>query len=243
MSRSGGCPFNIKNAAVEMMDNATGLFVRVKGLTKLTVEASAKLGDGSPADALWTESFIQSRSVKGKLEGKPIADRVSGARDPGQQLLHSAAYDEGGCINDHTLRIADAVGHATRFDCVITGESYEPDEDGESISWDWESVGAPEEEAYIQAQSLCFTDTAATPAVITSLNLSLGQSTACRVRFTPETSSNRRFAWSVADGTKLRVASAEDEELTLQGLQTGTTTLTVRSMNNNLTAVLNVTIA
>ena len=179
--------------------------------------------------------FIKSRGVSGTLEGRTIADRITGARDPGQALLHRAAMSEGGCDNDQTLRVADAIGRAVEYDCVVTKEEHGADGDGETVSWDWEGVGSPRPLEYVQAEAVSFFDEG---EEIDEAALAVGETRTVQVRFDPEDASNRRFSFSMADEGVASVARADGQVLTLKGASAGETTLTVKSMNNGLTVQL-----
>ena len=240
MSRTNGCPFNIRDYSVKVKDPATGALKRVKGLNAMRVELEAETDDGKTGAALWAEAFVKSRGVSGSLEGRPIADRATGARDPGQALLHAAAMSGGGCDNDQTLRIADAIGRAVEYDCVVTGETAGADADGETVSWEWKGVGSPRPVAYVQAASVGFSDG---EQALTGLSLAPGDVEAIRVVFSPEDASNQRFSFSVADERVALVTAAEDLALTLRAVAAGSTALTVRSMNNARTAALPIVVA
>ena len=235
MSRRSGCPFNIKDYSVSIKNPVTEALVRVKGMDSMSVAAEAETEDGRTGEDIWSERFIKGRGVSGSLSGRPIADRVSGARDPGQALLHRAAFSEGGCDNDQTLVIADAIGHLIEYDCVVTKESVEVDEDGEVVSWDWEGVGKPRELAYVQATGLTFEKDGAAAA---SVALEVNGNATVRAVFAPEDASNQRFSYYVADGSVAEVSAIEDGALTLRGVGIGETELNLRSMNNRLTANL-----
>ena len=240
MSRTSGCPFNIRDYSVKVKDPVTSVFQRVKGLNAMRVELEAETEDGRTGAALWSEAFVKSRGISGSLEGRPIADRATGARDPGQALLHAAAMCDGGCDNDQTLRVADAIGRAVEYDCVVTRESTGADGDGETVSWEWKGVGSPRPIAYVQAASVGFSD--GTQA-LTGLSMAPGDVETVCVAFTPEDASNQRFCFSMADEGVAVVTAAEDLALNVRAVATGSTTLTVRSMNNARTAALPIVVS
>ena len=235
MSRTSGCPFNIRDYSVQVKNQVTGAFQRVKGLNTMRVELEAETGDGKAGEALWEEAFVKSRAVSGSLEGRPIVDRLTGARDPGQALLHGAAMNDGGYENDQTLRVADAIGRAVEYDCVVTKESVGADGDGETVEWEWKGVGRPRPIAYVQAASVVFSED--------RLDLEPGEVAEVLVAFTPAEASNQRFSFSMADEAVATVTAADDLKLTVRGAAAGTTTLTVRAMNNGLTAELPIGVA
>lgn len=240
MSRKSGCPFNIRDYLVEIENKVTNDKVKIKGLSSMSIDTDADTEDGKTGDAIWAEKFIKGRSVGGSLEGRPIYDKTTGARDPGQNLMHKAAHNSGGCDNDQTLRMADAIGRAVEYDCVVTKESISADEDGETISWDWEGVGEPREIDYVQLTGVGYKDgdTAATTATV-----KVGATKSIVVSFTPETASNTRFAYSVADESIAKVSAIDGANITIKGVSTGSTTLTVKTMNNNKTAELAITVS
>jgi len=235
MSRKGGCPFNIRDYSVSIKNPVTGALVRVKGLDSMSVETGADTEDGRTAESLWAEMFIKGRSASGTLSGRPIADRATGAKDPGQALLHRAAFSDGGCENDQTLVIADAIGRAVAYDCVVTKESVEVDEDGEAVSWEWEGVGRPEAISYVQAEDLGFE---ADGAAAEEVTLAVNATAEVKAVFEPADASNQRFSYCMADEAVAEVVSVEDGAIVIRGVSPGETTLTLRSMNNGLTASL-----
>lgn len=239
MSRKNGCPFNIRNYSVEIKNLVTDKFVRVKGLDTMSVDIDSETDDAKSGDALWAETYIQGRSVSGSFGGKPISDRTTGAKDPGQALMHKAAYSDGGCDNDQTIRIADAVGRAVEYDCVITKESVSSDDDGEEVSWDWEGVGAPRDIEYVQATAVAFKNTTTT---ITTLSVAAGSTEEVFASLTPSNASNQRYTYYIDDENVATIAAVDGLEMSVKGVSAGTATLTIRTMNNGLTAELAITV-
>lgn len=239
MSRKSGCPFNIRNYQVDIKNLVTDEFVRVKGLDTMSVDVDSETDDGKAGDAFWSETYIQSRSASGSIGGRPIADRTTGTQDAGQLLMHKAAFNEGGCDNDQTLRIADAVGHAVEYDCVITKESRSSDEDGEEISWDWEGVGSPREIPYVQASGVAFKNTTTT---ITTLSVTAGATGEVAVEFTPTDASNQRYTYYIDNEAVATVAAVDGNDISIKGIAAGTATLSIKTMNNALTANLAITV-
>lgn len=240
MSRKSGCPFTIRDYSVKIENKVTDEKILVKGLSEMSVDVDAETDDGKTGEAVWAEMFIRGRSVSGSLSGRPIYDRVTGTRDPGQNLMHKAAYNSGGCDNDQTLIVADAIGRAVQYDCVITTESRSADEDGETITWDWEGVGEPEEIPYVQVTGAAFNDGESTA---TQVSLSVGGTKEIKVTFTPEDASNQRFSYSIADEGVAVLNAIDGTNLSLRGVSAGSTTLTIKTMNNNITATLAITVA
>lgn len=239
MSRKSGCPFNISDYSVKIKDPVAETFTRIKGLDSMSVDTDAETDDGKTGESRWSEMFIKSRSVSGSLSGRPIVDRTTGAKDAGQNLMHKAAFNEGGCDNDQTLLVADAVGREVEYDCIITKESRSADEDGEEISWDWEGVGEPREKDYVQATAVAFKDGS---SAATQVSIAVNATKEIKVAFTPETASNQRYAYSIADESIAVVNAVDDLDISIRGVSAGSTTLMVKSMNNALTATLNITV-
>ena len=235
MSRKSGCPFTVRDYSIKIENKVTDQEVLVKGLTEMSVDTDADTEDGKTGDAVWAEMFIKGRSVSGSLSGRPIYDRTTGTRDPGQNLMHKAAYNSGGCDNDQTLIVADATGRAVKYDCVVTAESRSADEDGETISWDWEGVGEPEELPYVQVTAVNFSETA--------LQLTTDATKEITVMFTPENASNQRYSYSIEDEGIATLNAIDGANISLRGVAKGSTTLTIKSMNNNLTASIDITVA
>ena len=102
--------------------------------------------------------------------------------------MHRAAMAEGGCANDQTIRVADAIGRAVEYDCVVVKESIEAGEDGEELQWDWQGVGAPREIPYVQLTSVGFTEGE-------SVSLTAGNELTVNVAFSPADASNRTRPW------------------------------------------------
>ena len=239
MSRKGGCPFNIRDYSVSIRNPVTDALVRVKGLDSMSVETEAETEDGRTGESLWSEMFIKSRSVAGSIGGRPIADRVTGARDAGQALMHRAAFNDGGCDNDQTLVIADAIGRAVAYDCVVTKESTEVDDDGETVTWDWEGVGKPRALGYVQLTGVSFKRG---DAAAQSVSVKVNETAQVQVAFAPADASNRRFSYCMADESIAELSEVEDGAITIRGVGAGSTSLTIRTMNNRLTAELAVSV-
>ena len=231
--RKSGCPFTVRDYSIRIVNGVTEEEVPIKGLTEMSVDVESETGDARGGDSAWAEMFVKSRGVSGEITGCPIRDRVTGARDPGQALLHRAALSEGGCEDDRTLIVADAIGRAIRYDCVVTKESVSADEDGEEISWEWEGVGAPEELEYVQATAVAFSESG-------SVSVKAGETKELKVQFTPANASNQRYAYSIGDETVAALNAIDGLNLSIKGMRAGETTLAIKTMNNNLTANLTI---
>lgn len=242
MARKSGCPFNIRDYSVKIENKVTDDEVQVKGLNTMSVDVDADTDDGKTGEAVWAEMFIKGRSVSGSLGGRPIVDRATGTRDPGQALMHKAAYNSGGCDNDQTLIVADAIGRAVKYDCVITKESISADEDGEEISWDWEGVGQPEEMPYVQLTAVAFKESSG-GMTTTSATVNVGATKEVIVAFTPEDASNQRYSYSIGDESIAALNAIDGANISIRGVSAGSTKLTVKTMNNNKTAELTITVS
>ena len=218
------------------MNNVTDDKVPVKGLSEMSVDVESETEDGKSGDATWAESFIKGRSVAGSITGRPIYDRTTGARDPGQNLMHKAAMNDGGCDNDQTIIVADAIGRAIEYDCVVTKESMSADEDGEEISWDWEGVGQPRELDYVQVSNVAYEGGEST-------SVNVGETAEVKVKFTPENASNQRFSYFIEDESVAVMNAIDGPNLSIKGVSEGETKLTIKSMNNNKTAQLTITVS
>lgn len=131
------------------------------------------------------------------------------------------------------------IGKVVKYDCVVIKEGISADEDGEEISWDWEGVGKPEELTYVQAAKVAFKDGAVDATTIT---VPVGATKEITVGFTPEDASNQRYSYSFADEAIATLNAINGLNISLRGVSVGSTTLTIKSMNNNLVATLDITV-
>lgn len=241
MARKNGCPTSIRDWIVEIMSRVSTdenlEWIRIKGLNSMTISNSADTEDGSSADSLYSEPYATKRSGSVSLEGRPIADKVTGAHDRGQEEL-DYYLTVGGCEGDARLRIVDNCGHAEIWDVIVTGKENGADETSETVSWDLERVGAPETEPYVQV-----TNVTTEPA--TSVNITAGQVETVTVKFTPEKASNQKYSVASADTTKVRVENIDGLTFDLVGVAATVTPVTVqiKTMNNAKTATLAVTVS
>jgi len=240
MARKNGCPMSVKEWVVEINSRAATrtepAWIAVKGLSAITLALEAETEDGSAADSLWAEPYVVKRSGKLTLEGKPSACPITGQQDPGQaELNYFAAL--GGCMGDAALRLTDPYGRSQVIDVVVTDVETESEDGGEKISWDCEIVGAPEEQNYVQLENV-----ACESAAIT---LGVNETKTVALSFTPENASNRRVSVASENAHYVRVGNIEDDRFAVTGvMKTETPVLVrVRSMNNNLSATLAVTVA
>ena len=95
-------------------------------------------------------------------------------------------------------------------------------------------MGAPEEIDYVQAASVTFDKE--------SLSVKVGATAELQVKFTPENASNRRYAYAIADESVAALNAIDGLNMSIRGVRAGETKLTARTMNNNRTANLTITV-
>lgn len=240
MARKNGCPMTVRDWAIDILSRASTkanpTWIRIKGLTSMTLSTDADTEDGSSAESLWGEPYVTKRNGSLSLEGRPVIDSVTGAQDPGQAELDYYAT-QGGCDGDATLRIADPYGRAQIIDVVVTSNERSADDTSETRTWDTEIVGEPEEQPYVQVTSI-----ATTPA--TSASIEVGETESVTVAFTPDTASNQKFSVASADTTKVKVANIDGLNFDIVGVAVTETpvNVVVRTMNNSKEATIAVTV-
>ena len=240
MARKNGCPTSVRDWIIEIMSRVSTAddptWIRIKGLNSITVSNDADTEDGSSADSLYSEPYVTKRSGSISLEGRPIADKVTGAHDPGQTEL-DYYLTVGGCDGDARLRIVDNCGHAEIWDVTVTGKENGADETSETVSWDLERVGAPETEEYIQVTGV--TTNPATP-----VSIKAGEVETVTVAFTPTTASNQKYSVASADTTKVKVENIDGLTFDLVGVAAtdDPVTVQVKTMNNAKVATIAVTV-
>ena len=240
MARKNGCPMSVRDWVIEILSRASTKadpeWLRIKGVDSITLSTDSDTEDGSAADNLWSEPYVTKRSGSLSLEGKPVVDGVTGAQDVGQAELEYYAT-QGGCDGDATLRLVDPYGRAQIIDVIVTSVEKGADETEQTVSWDCEIVGEPEEEAYVQVSGI-----ATDPA--TSVSVVAGASETVTVSFTPAKASNQKYAVASADTSKVRVTNVDGLNFDIVGVAKTTTPvkIVVRSMNNSQTAEINVTV-
>lgn len=240
MARKNGCPMTVRDWAIDILSRASTkanpTWIRIKGLTSMTLSTDADTEDGSSAESLWGEPYVTKRNGSLSLEGRPVIDSVTGAQDPGQAELDYYAT-QGGCDGDATLRIADPYGRAQIIDVVVTSNERSADDTSETRTWDTEIVGEPEEQPYVQVTSI-----ATTPA--TSASIEVGETESVTVAFTPDTASNQKFSVASADTSKVQVANIDGLNFDIVGVAVTETpvNVVVRTMNNSKEATIAVTV-
>ena len=85
--RKNGCPVNIKNWLIYILDVATNEFVRIFGLNSLTRSTDSETEDGSADTETWSEPYVTKRSGSLTLEGKEVVVESTGDNDPGQAVM------------------------------------------------------------------------------------------------------------------------------------------------------------
>ena len=243
MARQSGCPTSIKDSVVEILDKASGKYIRIRGMDTMNFELSADTEEGSGGDALWKEPYVSKRGGKLSLKGKPISDPATGVRDDGQDRLIDAAVSEGGCENDQTIRIADTVGHTNELDVIVTGYKQDTEESGETISYDMELVGEPRFMPYVQVTGVTAKDKDdAELSETDALEVAVNDSEVAIVAITPEVASNKKFSASSSDKKIARIASIEDDTLHIVGVSEGDCIINIKTMNGGKTTKFKVNV-
>lgn len=237
--RKNGCPVNIKNWLVYILDVATNTYVRIFGLNSMTRNVDSETEDGSADTDTWSEPYVTKRSGGIALEGKEVIEESTGAADAGQELLNSYA-DESGCDADATLKFVDPYGHAWIGDYIVTSREIAADDTGTTLSWDLEQVGEVEVQPYVQSTAVALKDGEST---ITTLALETDDSPkVIKVAFTPADTSNKRFKVTNNKKSVVSVGSITEEGFTITPVGVGTANVTVTTANGGRTASVAVTV-
>ncbi len=238
--RKKGCPVNIRNWLVEILDVATNTYVRIYGLTSMTASTDSSTEDGSAETDVWEEPYVTKRSGKISLEGKEVVTESTGAIDAGQEILTSYA-ELSGCEADATLRFTDPYGHCWVGDYIVTSHEKSADTDGGSESWDLSQVGEIEVQPYVSVSSVALKD--GSTALDGTLSIAEGSvAKIISVVFTPETSSNKRFKVTNTKKSVAIVSGITEDSFTVAPVAPGTTNITVTSINGTKTVTLAVTV-
>lgn len=238
--RKNGCPVNIKNWIVEILDVAENEFVRIFGLNSLTASVDSETEDGSASTDMWAEPYVTKRSATSSLEAKKVVDELTGEEDKGQELLNFYS-EQGGCEADATLRFTDAYGHAWIADYIVTSREDSVDDTGDTYSWDLEQVGEAEVLPYVHITSVALKD--GSTAVGETLSMAVNASPKIlTVAFTPDTSSNKRFKVTNTKRTVATVGNVTDSGFTITPVAAGSTTITVTSVEGEKSVSVTVTI-
>ena len=185
--RKNGCPVNIRNWVVSILDVATQQFVRIYGLTSLTRTIEGETEDGSADTDIWAEPYITKRSSSCDLEGDKKVIEATGEVDPGQEMLNEYA-EMSGCDSDCTLKFVDPYGHGWIADYVVTSAEESSDDSDNSVTWSLEQVGEAEPIQYVQVKTVAAKSGGTAAA---TLEMKVGDSPKLiDVEFTPENASN-----------------------------------------------------
>lgn len=238
--RKNGCPVNIKNWLVYILDHATDDFVRIYGLNSLTATVDSETEDGSADTDIWAEPYISKRSGSVDLEGKKVVNESTGEPDEGQELLNY--YSEtAGCDADATLKFVDAYGHAWVADYIVTSREDSVDDTGDNYSWSLEQVGEAEVLPYKHVVSIALKD--GSTAVGSTLSMAVSATPKIiTVAFTPTDSSNQRFRVRNTKRTVASIGNITDDGFTITPIAAGTTNITVTSVEGEKTATVALTV-
>lgn len=238
--RKNGCPVNIKNWLVYILDNAADEFVRIYGLNSLTSSIDSETEDGSADTDIWAEPYISKRSGSVSLEGKKVVVESTGEEDAGQALLNYYA-ETAGCEADATLKFVDAYGHTWIADYIVTSREDSVDDSGDTLSWELEQVGEAEVQPYVHVVSVAMKDGASDVGSTLSMAVSATPKI-ITVAFTPDSSSNQRFRVANTNRNIATVSNITDSGFTITPIAAGKTNITVTSVEGSKTATVEVTI-
>lgn len=237
--RKKGCPVNIRNWLVYILDVGTQEFVRIYGLNKLNRAIESETEDGSAETDPWAEPYVTKRSGSITLEGKPVVEEATGVKDAGQEMLESYA-NAVGCEGDATLKFVDPYGHAWKADYIITNFSEDADDSGNTVSWDLEQVGEIELLPYVAVTGISAKDG---EAVAETVEMKVGDAAKLiTLAFTPEGASNKRFRVTNSKRTVATVGSITEEGFSITPIAAGTTNITVTTVSGAKTAVIRVNV-
>lgn len=241
--RKNGCPVNVRNWQISILDVSTNEYIRIHGLTSITRSTDSSTEDGSNETDIWEEPFVSKRSGSLSLDGDPVVNDSTGAKDPGQELLNYYA-DQAGCDADCTLKLVDPYGHASLIDCIITGREESTDSDGTELSWKLEQVGEAETLPYIACTAIGFEGSGITgESPSQTLNASAGGSPVLvTIDFTPINASCTRYKVATSNRNVVAISDVTDEGFTLNPISAGNATITITSISGGNTARLSVTV-
>lgn len=238
--RKKGCPVNIKNWLVFILDVATNEYVRIYGLSSLSRGVDSETEDGSADTDIWSEPYVTKRSGSVSLEGKEVVEEATGVRDAGQEMLNAYA-EASGCDGDATLKFVDPYGHAWVADYIVTSREVSADESGTTLSWDLEQVGEVEVLPYINVTGVALKDG---EAAATELAMKVGDAAKIiTIAFTPDDASNKRFRVSNNKRSVCTVGNITEEGFTVTPVAAGTATITVTAVNGGKSTTMTVTVS
>lgn len=239
--RKSGCPVNIKNWLVYILDTATNEFVRIYGLNSLTNSTDSETEDGSSDMDVWAEPYVTKRSGNVSLEGKKMVVESTGEKDHGQELLDYYA-EVAGCEGDATLKFVDAYGHGWVADYIVTGREDSVDDTGNTVSWSLEQVGEPEVQPYTHVVSVAMKDGSST--IGATMTMTVGDTPKIvTVAFTPTTSSNQRFRVTNSNRNYAVIGNITEDSFTITPIAAGTTNITVTTVEGGKTVTTALTVS
>lgn len=237
--RKNGCPVNIKNWLVEILDTSNSSYVRVYGLNSLTSTIDSETDDSSAATDVWAEPYVSKRSGSCTLEGKKVVQESTGNEDAGQALLNYYA-EQAGCDADATLRFTDPYGHCWIADYIVTSREDSVDDAGDNYSWDLEMVGEADVQPYTHVTSVGVKDGSSS---ISTLSIAANATAKIlTVDFTPSTSSNKRFKVTNTNRNVVNVGNITETGFTVTPLAAGSSTITVTTVEGGKTTAVAVTV-
>lgn len=238
--RKNGCPVNVRNWLIEILDVSSNAYVRIYGLNSLTRNIESDTEDGSANTDLWEEPYKTKLRGSISLEGRPIVNATTGEEDEGQNLLNWYA-EQAGCDGDATLKFTDPYGHSWIGDYIVTSSERSSDEDEETVSWDLEQVGEIEPQAYIAVSSVALKDGNTT---VTTLSMTAGGTAkVITLAFTPTTASNKRYRITNSNRNVAAISAITEDSFTITPLGAGTSNITVTTVNGAKTATIALTVA
>lgn len=238
--RKNGCPVNIRNWLVYILDNATSNYVRIYGLTSLSRTIDSDTEDGSKDTDTWEEPYVTKRKSTMSLEGKEVVVESTGAKDEGQEMLTSYA-EQSGCEGDATLKFVDPYGHCWIGDYIVTSHEISADDSETTLSWDLSQVGEVEVQPYVSVTSIAVKDGESSAA---TLEMDVGDAAKIiTVVFTPTGSSNKRFKVSNTKRSVATISNITEDGFTINAVAAGTTTITVTTINGAKTASIALTVS
>lgn len=238
--RKNGCPVNIKNWLIYILNAATQTYVRIYGLTSLTRNVDSNTEDGSADTDTWEEPYVTKRKGGLSLEGRPVVEEATGNIDAGQDILNSYA-DAVGCDGDATLKVVDPYGHAFCADYIVTSREESADDSGTTLSWDLEQVGEAEVLPYTHVTNIAL-EIDGTEA--TTAEMKVGDpSKLVSIAFTPEEPSNTRFKITNTKRSVATIGNITENGFSITPVAAGTTEVVVTSVNGGKTANLTVTVS
>lgn len=236
--RKYGCPVNIRDWLIEILDNSTGEFVRINGLSSMSNSIEGDTEDGSAESAQWAEPYVTKRSGALSLEGKPVVNSTTGVGDLGQELLKQFVRLTG-CDADATIRMTDPYGRAAVADYIVTSYEESTESGGSTLSYELELVGEVEMIPYVQVSSVKLSDSKNSP--LTELSIKVGDpASLVNIAFDPENSSNKRYKITNSNKNAVSLVNVSENSFSVLPLAIGTAIITVRSVNGDKSAQFNV---